>query len=139
MLGHDTKLQKRSPRQALPVAGLIVAVLALLPPYTGPQLATETRVEIADHVVPAFVVLAVSVAALARLRRPAPSAFPLLAGLSVLLAGFWMTATHIPLIVQATRDEVSAGAAAYHTVPGLAVAALGTVWAWVHWSDDTST
>ncbi|HSH58767.1 MAG TPA: hypothetical protein VK988_03820 [Acidimicrobiales bacterium] len=48
-----------------------------------------------------------------------------------------MTATHIPVVAQATRDEVAAGAAIYHTVPGLAVAALGAVWTWVHWSDDT--
>jgi hypothetical protein len=53
---------------------------------------------------------------------------PLIAGLGVLLAGFWMTATHIPLVAQTTRDEVAAGAAIYHTLPGLAVAALGAVW-----------
>ncbi|MDP9387163.1 MAG: hypothetical protein M3Q48_04360 [Actinomycetota bacterium] len=108
---------------------------ALLPPYTGPELATQTRVEVADHVVPALVVLALSLFALARARRPAPGAFPLLAGLGVLLAGFWMTATHVPLVAQAARGEVAAGAAAYHSVPGVAVVVLGTVWAWAHWSD----
>ncbi|MGH9151567.1 MAG: hypothetical protein ACRD03_03970, partial [Acidimicrobiales bacterium] len=40
-------------RLALPVAGLVVAAWAVLPPYTGPEIGTSTRVEVADHVVPA--------------------------------------------------------------------------------------
>ncbi len=76
-------------------------------------------------------------AALARARRsPTPGFFPLVAGLGVLLAGFWMTATHVPLVAQAMRDEVGAGVAAYHTLPGLAVVILGAVWAWANWSDE---
>ncbi|MFP5375461.1 MAG: hypothetical protein ACLGIO_01590, partial [Acidimicrobiia bacterium] len=95
----------------------------------------STRVEVADHVVPTVLMIALSVAALASARRPAPGLFPLVAGMGVLLAGLWMTATHVPLVAQASRDEVSAGAAAYHTVPGLAVLALGVVWVAAHWGD----
>lgn len=122
-------------RRALPVVGLVVAAWALLPPYTGPEIGTSTRVEVADHVVPAVVMIALSVAALATARRPAPGLFPLVAGAGVLLAGLWMTATHVPLVAQATRDEVAVGAAAYHTAPGLAVLALGVVWVAAHWGD----
>lgn len=122
-------------RRALPVVGLVVAAWAVLPPYTGPEIGTSTRVEVADHVVPAVLMIALSVAALATARRPAPGLFALVAGLGVLLAGLWMTATHVPLVAQATRDEVAAGAAAYHTAPGLAVLALGVVWVAAHWGD----
>ncbi|MDP9388052.1 MAG: hypothetical protein M3Q48_09000, partial [Actinomycetota bacterium] len=60
----------------------------------------------------------------------APGSFPLVAGLAVPLAGFWMTATHLPLLAQATCDGVGAGAAAYHAMAALGVAILGAVWAW---------
>ncbi len=53
-----------------------------------------------------------------------------MAGLAVPLAGFWMTATHLPLLAQATCDGVGAGAAAYHAMAALGVAILGAVWAW---------
>ncbi|PLS76470.1 MAG: hypothetical protein CYG61_01925 [Actinobacteria bacterium] len=126
-------------RRALPFLGLAVALWALLPPYTGPDLATEMRVEIADHVVPAILMMVLSLAALLRGRRAGAGAqagtFMLLAGMGILLAGFWMVATHVPLVAQARRGEVPGGTAAYHTAPGVAVALLGLVWAAVHWND----
>ena len=121
------------PRPALPLAGLAVGIWALLPPYTGPELNTAARVEVADHVVPGVVVLAVSAAALLLTRRPPPRApFLLVAGLVVVLAGIWMTSTHLPLVRQATQDQAPVGAVVYHTVPGLAVLAVGMAWAWRH-------
>ena len=39
-----------------------------------------------------------------------------------------MTATHLPLMLQATRAEAPWDATIYHSVPGLAVLALGVVW-----------
>lgn len=128
--GGRTPLQR-----ALPVVALVVAAWALLPPYTGPELGTSQRVEVADHVVPALLMVAVSVATLVRARRPGPSLLPLGSGLGVVLAGLWMTATHVPLVAQATRDEVTAGTAAYHTAPGLVVLAVGVVWVAAHWGD----
>lgn len=116
----------------LPWVGLAVAVWALLPPYTGPELNTEQRVEVADHVVPAVLMGALALAALVRGRRG--GAFPLVAGLGIALAGLWMTATHVPLVNQARSGQVTYGAAAWHTTPGLVVLALGAVWAAVHWS-----
>ena len=124
----------------LALAGLVVGAWAILPPYSGPALNTSSRVEVADHVVPGVVVLLVSAATLAIARGgPRPGTLPFVLGLVVLLAGIWMTATHVPLVGQAlreaTRDQAPAGAVAYHTVPGLAVVALGVVWAAAHWSD----
>lgn len=134
-VGADVTVRRASPRRLLPAAGVVVAAWSALPPYTGPEIGTSDRVEIADHVVPAVVMLAVSLVALVWSRRRAGGLLPLGAGLGVLLAGAWMTATHVPLVAQATRGEVGAGAAAYHTAPGLAVVALGVVWVAVHWSD----
>ncbi len=127
-------------RRTLPVAGLIIGAWSVLPAYTGPSLATETRVEVADHVVPGVVliVLSVTLVALER-RRPASPTWRLVAGFAVLLSGIWMTATHVPLVAQAMRGEVSAAATAYHTVPGLVVLALGLMWVGAHWEETSDT
>ena len=121
----------------LPWAGLVVALVALLPPYTR-DLNTEMRVEIADHVVPSILMVAVSVTMLVRARRRTPETgtLPLVAGFAILLAGLWMTATHLPLVNQARegQNDVSYLDAAWHTVPGLVVMVLGAVWAAAYWS-----
>lgn len=127
--------RNESLRRALPVIGLVAAGVAVLPPYTASDIGTSTRVEVADHVVPAVLMVVLSLFALARRSHPAPGLLPLVAGLGVLLAGLWMTATHLPLVAQARRDEVDAGIAAYHTIPGLLVVVFGAVWVTVHWSD----
>ena len=125
-------------RTALPYAGLVLGVWALVAPYVllGPDLNAEGSREFADHVVPGVLVLALSAAMLARNRRGAAAgSFPLVAGMGVALAGLWMTATHLPLVSDASDGVVSESVAAWHTVPGLVVLALGVVWAGVHWSD----
>lgn len=109
-------------------AGVLVGAWALLPPYIGPGLNTLDRVEFADHVVPGVAVLVVSLAAMALARRGADST-RFAAGLGVVLAGFWMTATHAPLVLQGVRGQAPWGATIYHTLPGLAVLALGIAWA----------
>ncbi|MGI9120068.1 MAG: hypothetical protein ACR2G7_08120 [Acidimicrobiales bacterium] len=117
---------------ALPMlvgAGFLVGAWALLPPYSGPALNTADRVEFADHVVPGVVVIAVSAVALLLARRPNPANLLFPAGLVIVLAGFWMTATHLPLVLQATRAQAPWGATIYHSLPCLAVLVLGVVWA----------
>ena len=123
-------------RRALPLLGMVVGLWALLPPYTGPHLNTEMRVEVADHVVPAVVLLLASAVAFLASRRPiGPPSTGLVCGLLVVLSGIWMTTTHVPLVAQASRDEVTTGAAAYHTAPGLVVLALGLVWVALTWDE----
>ena len=113
---------------ALPVAGLVVAGWAVLPPYAGPSLVLDPTTAVVDHLLPALVVLAVCVVMLALRRRAAAGAL-FAAGLLVVLAGFWMTVTHVPLVAQAARGEVSWAAAVWHSLPGLAVMVLGAMWA----------
>jgi hypothetical protein len=113
-------------------------VWSLLPAYSGPTLRVARRVEVADHVVPGLVVLAVAGVALVLSRRRAGPAMLVMlgAGLTVLLAGFWMTATHVPLLRDAARDQAPVDAALYHSAPGLAVLALGLLWAVTYWRAD---
>lgn len=110
-------------------AGVVVGAWALLPPYSGPALNTAARVEFADHVVPGVLVLAISIVSLLMARRDNADQLLFGAGLGVVLAGFWMVATHLPLVFQATRQQAPWGATLYHSAPGVAVLVLGAVWA----------
>jgi hypothetical protein len=47
------------------------------------------------------------------------------AALLVVLSGFWMTATHVPLVLQAQREDLSFGAPIWHTAPGVCLLLLG--------------
>lgn len=128
---------RSGPARRLPVAGLAVGTWAVLPPYVGPSIGhIEPRVEFVDHVVPGIAVLALSLAALAAGPRAARASTPMfVAGLAVMLAAVWMIATHVPLLAQASRGGVSYVAALYHTVPGVAVGALGGAWVARNWGD----
>lgn len=110
--------------------GLLIGGWALIPPYIGPALDTAQRVEIVDHVVPGIFVLATSIGSLVVGRRRATGALAFLAGLGIILAGVWMTATHVPLVLQAARQEAPWVATVYHSLPGLAVLGLGAAWAY---------
>jgi len=120
-------------RRWLPGVGLVVGALAILPPYLGPGLHVAHRVEIADHVVPGLVVLATSAAALVIGRHGRIRPSMLVAGLVIVLAGLWMTMTHVPLVAQATRGEAPWGGTLYHLTAAVAVLVLGVVWAAAHW------
>jgi len=120
------------------VVGLVISAWALIPPYSGPKLNTETRVEVADHVVPSLVLIAVSLVILVSRRKAETAAgFSLVAGFLVSLAGLWMVVTHVPLVAQAMRGEsgVTWGGALYHFTPSLVVLILGLLWVGAHWSE----
>ncbi|HUP70241.1 MAG TPA: hypothetical protein VM142_10560 [Acidimicrobiales bacterium] len=119
----------------LPLAGLAVGLWSLVPPYAGPAINTRFKVEIADHVVPGVVVLALSVAALLAARQRRRPTLMLTLGLVVFLAGFWMTATHVPLLDEGARGDAGLAAVVHHSAPGLAVALLGLYWAAIFWHE----
>ena len=109
--------------------GFLTGAWALIPPYTGPPLNTAAQVEFVDHVVPGIVVIAISALAFLFAGRADAAAALFPAGLGIVLAGFWMSATHAPLVLQAVREEAPWGATIYHSLPGIAVLGLGVVWA----------
>jgi len=120
----------------VPLVGLVVALWASLPQWSGPKLNVAASTEVVDHIFPAIIVALSSVVAILAGRRPqGPGAIRLIAGLAVLLAGLWMMATHIPLVAEATRDEAPWPATIYHTSSALAVFGLGLLWATVTWSE----
>lgn len=123
-------------RRWLPVVGLFVAFWATLPQYSGPALNTEASKEVADHIIPAVLVAAACLAALAlKHRGEGPGLTRFFAGMVVLLAGFWMLATHLPLVVQAFGDDAPWPGTIYHASSALAVFGLGLLWTVFHWSD----
>jgi hypothetical protein len=120
----------------LPFVGLAVAVWASLPKYSGPTLNVEPAKEVADHVIPAAVVLLASVAGIVAGRRArGPGVLRFLSGMVVLLAGLWMMATHLPLVAEATRGDAPWPATIYHTSAALAVFGLGLLWSASTWAE----
>jgi len=128
----------------MPLIGLGVAVWASLPKYSGPRLSVSASKEFADHIVPAILVALASIVGILAGRRPqGPGALRLIAGMTVLLAGLWMMATHIPLVAQTMRggdDAATWAATIYHFSSALAVFGLGLLWSTVTWAeaDDSS-
>lgn len=140
MTGTTEASRPSSLKQSLPFVGLAVGVWAMAAPYVllGPDLNAASKNEFADHVVPGILMLVLSLVMVVRARSGASTAgasFPLIAGFGIVLAGIWMTATHLPLVRDARNDIVDGGVAAWHTLPGLVVLAVGLVWAVTFWSD----
>lgn len=123
----------------MPLIGLGVALWASLPKYSGPKLSVSSSKELADHIIPAVVVLLASIVGiLAGRRAQGPGALRLIAGMAVLLAGLWMMATHIPLVAQTMRggdDAASWAATIYHFSSALATFGLGLLWSTVTWAE----
>lgn len=111
-------------RRSRPLAGVLVLLgaWAVVAPYGGRPLGfvvqTLARTEFATHVVPGVPLLAVAAFALVTGR------FPLPAALVGVLCGFWMSGTHLPLLLQAVQGTVSWPTALWHSTPGLAVFVL---------------
>ena len=122
--------------RVLAYVGLGIAFWASMPQWSGPKLNVEASKEVADHIVPAIVVVFASLVGIWASRRPqGPGAFRFMAAMAVLLAGLWMMATHIPLLLEATRDEAPWPATIYHNSSAFAVFGLGLLWATVTWSE----
>ena len=120
----------------MPLVGLAIALWASLPQYSGPKLNVEPAKEVADHIIPAIVVLFASLLGIFASRRAkGPGAMRFMSGMAVLLAGLWMMATHLPLVAEATRDQAPWPATIYHTSSALAVFGLGLLWSTVTWSE----
>lgn len=113
-----------------------LAAWAIVVPYLGHLLGLSVPVaaivEVVDHVIPGALI----VAAALYLRRRAGlhllagdrTALPA-AGVAF-LAGFWVLATHVPLVVDAARTDQPWDAAIWHSISGLPIVLLA---AWCVW------
>jgi hypothetical protein len=109
-------------------AGLVIGLYAMLPAFFAGGIHLRKSVEMVDHVVPGVVVLALVV--LAIMRQARPDTFMLLVGVGILLAGFWMAATHVGLASQAFNNQASTAGALYHCSTAVAVGGLAIAWVW---------
>jgi predicted membrane channel-forming protein YqfA (hemolysin III family) len=99
-------------------------------PFIGNALGLDVNVksivEVVDHVVPGVIVVAAALylRTLAG-RRPLAGQSPALlaAGVSF-LAGFWVFATHVPLVADAAKSRLPWDAAIWHSIAALPVVAL---------------
>lgn len=123
-------------QERLSLAGLVIGVWAMLPPWVGPKLAgIPVKREVVDHIVPGAAVVALSALFLVLVRRGRrPAADALVAGMVILLGGFWMTATHVALVRQVLHRTAPIPSVLHHTLPGLAVAGLGLMWTARYWN-----
>ena len=109
---------------ALAVFGVLDAIAPYVSNAVGLPLSTLTINEIVDHVVPAAIVVGIAWMSILRGRRS------LAGSLVTSVAGTWMFATHVPLIVQAGQGLVPVQTVLIHAVPGalvLLTAAMATV------------
>ena len=114
---------------------MAVAVWGALPHFVTPPLDTENLVEIVDHVIPGLVVFAVSLGAILAQRQPGRGGnFLFFGGLTLVLAGLWMVATHLPLLAQATRGEAPWAGTLYHSASALSVFAFSLIWMAANWN-----
>ena len=104
------------------LAGLLVALGALTVaiPYLGRAIGLSVdvagRIEVIDHVVPGALVMAVGGRVLVLARRGVVRGrWPALVGGGICcLAGFWVLATHVPLLADAARGSAGWGSALWH-------------------------
>ena len=91
----------------------------------GLELDVPSRVEVVDHVVPGLVLVASGALLAFWARRGARGGvLPLVLASLAFLAGFWITATHVPLVLQA-GDELSPwGSVLFHATGGPPIVAL---------------
>jgi hypothetical protein len=113
-------------------AAVLAAIGAwtIVVPYLGRALGLDVnvsaRVEIVDHVVPGLFVVAAALALrrLALRGRLAGQPAALFGAGVAFLAGFWVFATHVPLLADASRSDLSWEAAIWHSITGVPVVGL---------------
>lgn len=116
-------------------AAMLAAIGAwtILVPYLGHAIglavAVPARVEVVDHVVPGAIVVAAGVYLHRLARRQALSSqrLALPAAGACFLAGFWVLATHVPLVSDAATAEQPWDAAIWHSIAALPLVGVA-VW-----------
>lgn len=128
---RDPAVDTRSARAAAGMSLLGAWTIAV--PYLGRALGLEvnvaSRLEIVDHVVPGAVVsLAAGCLFALKRRRALAGGWPAIVGGGVcFLAGFWVLATHVPLLADAARGRARWPAALWHSSTAVPIVA-GSLW-----------
>ena len=107
-----------------------IGAWTIVVPYLGQALGLEVPVaapvEVVDHVVPGAIVVAAGLFLAARARRHALASdrVAVLAAGVTFLAGFWVLATHVPLIADAARSDQPWDAAIWHSISAVPIVVL---------------
>jgi hypothetical protein len=110
---------------ALAVLGAWTIVVPYLGRAVGLGVSVASRVEVVDHVVPGTLIAATGMyLAVGSYRGAAPGWSRLIGGGVCFLAGFWVLATHVPLISQAIEGKAAWEAALWHASTAIPLVAL---------------
>lgn len=121
---------------AIPAAAetalVVLGAWTILVPYAARPLGlgvdVASRIEIVDHVVPGTIVavLGLFLARSARRDGAAGETLRMIAGGICFLCGFWVLATHVPLVMDAGSGREEWGAAIWHmsTAPLIVILSL---------------
>lgn len=107
-----------------------IGAWTIIVPYLAILLDLEVKVaaivEVVDHVIPGLVVLAAGLYLRARAQRRALASHrpALLAAGAAFVAGFWVLATHAPLIGDAALSDQPWDAAIWHSIAALPTVVL---------------
>jgi hypothetical protein len=98
-------------------------------PYLGRAIGlvvdVASSVEIVDHVLPGTLVAAIGAClAVTTYRDTQPALSRPIGGGVCFLAGFWVLATHVPLIAQAVQGKAPWGSTIWHASTALPIVAL---------------
>ncbi|MGH9070008.1 MAG: hypothetical protein ACRDX8_02275 [Acidimicrobiales bacterium] len=128
---------KRVPplRPSFVVPSLLIGLYAMAPGIWLGGLHVKRNAEIVDHVIPGLVVLAsILVAVSWGPARRGASTVLFGASLVIGLAGLWMAATHVGLLLQGIRGQAPGPSVAYHCSTAFLTLVLGVTWVGRHWS-----
>jgi hypothetical protein len=131
-MSSDTSLAMTSRPTEVRAAAVLAGIGAwtVVVPYLGNALGLDVNVrslvEVVDHVIPGLLILVAGLylRRLAARGRLAGEPTALIASGVAFLAGFWVFATHVPLLADASRSDLPWDAAIWHSVAGLPAAGL---------------
>lgn len=121
-------------RASIVVPSLMIGLYAMAPGIWLDGLVVKRNAEIVDHVIPGLFVLAMILLAVSwGPDRRGASTVVFGASLVIALAGLWMSATHVGLLVQGIRGQAPGWAVTYHCSTAFLTLALGLTWVGRHW------
>lgn len=108
---------------------VVLGAWSILPPYVGPELGLEldvsSDVEFVDHVLPGALIVIFGVVSATAARRGSANGLADVLALGVCcLAGFWETATHLPLWLDAGDPARPWDAVVLHATAGPVITVL---------------
>lgn len=113
------------PFVALAALGAWTIILPYLGRAIGLVVDVASKVEIVDHVIPGVLVATIgSYLAINAHRKAPPGLSRTIGGAICFLAGFWIFATHVPLVADAADGRAAWGATVWHASTALPIVGL---------------